>query len=288
MIKPPFLMGFLSLITLALLLLTGVSLAQQQSVAVDSTQPPITLIILDASYSMSEPLGGRDDESKMVVAKRTVLDVLKRLPPNARIGLRVYGHRNDPFFTSRNKVCTNSELVVPVGVGNQYLIASKLVDVQPRGATPIHYSLLQALQSDLAHLPSELQNAPKEVLLISDGMETCDADPCGVAVEAQRLGIPVKINVVGFGVNDTDAERQLNCIAKATFGEFITATTEARLADVLTRHMRAQTQVEGKILLPSRPSAKAPLPAGTVTHKTTVPPKKLPIKRVPKEQEYRL
>ena len=189
--------------------------------------------------------------------------------------MRVYGHRDDPFFTSRHRACTNSELLVPIGVGNQYLIASKLVAIQPKGATPISYSLLQALQSDLAQLPPELQSAPKEVLLISDGMETCDADPCGVAVQAQRMGIPVKINVVGFGVTDTDAERQLNCIAKATFGEFITATTEARLADVLTRHMRAQTQVEGKILLPSRsvPTVKPT--------ESARPSKKLPTRAYP-------
>jgi Ca-activated chloride channel homolog len=280
--KSPFLTAVLGLMVVSVLLVTGGALAQQLAVPVDTTQPPVTLIILDASYSMSEPLVGREGESKMVVAKRTVLEVLKRLPPTARIGLRVYGHRADPFFSSRHKVCTNSELVVPLGVGNQYVIASKLVDLQPRGATPISYSLLQALQSDFAMLPPALQQAPKEVILISDGMETCDADPCAVAVQAQQSGITVKINVVGFGVNDAAAERQLNCIAKATFGEFVTATTEARLADVLTRHMRAQTQVEGKILLPTRSSKPTPVSA------SRAPVKKAPTKSPPKEQEYRL
>ncbi|MFN8615083.1 MAG: hypothetical protein U0003_04140 [Vampirovibrionales bacterium] len=277
------------LLTVSLGLGSYQAFSQSYGTGIDPTQPPVTLIILDASFSMADPIVGKGGESKMTVAKRTVLDVLKRVPNNTRLGLRVYGHHDSALLANKRRMCSDSELLVPIGANNQHVIASQLVGLKPLGATPIHYSLMQAIRSDLANLPPELRSAPKEILLISDGIETCGSDPCTVAIEAQRMGIPVKINVVGFGVdNDEAAKRQLNCIAKATFGEFVSTTTEARLADVLTRHMRAQTQVAGRIVLPTKTPNTAPLPSAT--KKTTPSNKKITPSQQskPYEQEYRL
>ena len=49
------------------------------------------LIILDSSYSMKDKIGGKQ---KMEIAKDVIIRVLEQIPPNVRIGLRIYGHKS--------------------------------------------------------------------------------------------------------------------------------------------------------------------------------------------------
>lgn len=225
------------------------------------------LIILDASMSMSDKLPGNNNNgpTKMAAAKQAVLQVLKNVPPHVNVGLRVYGAGDKGRF----RQCSDTRLVVPVGPNQQHTIASQLVGIQPNGATPISYSLIEAINNDFDHVPGK-----KTVLLVSDGMETCAEDPCRVAVDMQRKGIDVKMNVIGFGLDDIGAQRQLKCIALSTFGKYYTANTSAELADRLGEAMHAKAEVQGKILLP--PSRSNQQPEQAVT-----PP---PVK----EKEYKM
>ena len=47
------------------------------------------------------------------------------------------------------------------------------------------------------------------VVLISDGKETCDADPCALVKELRDSGVRVQVHVVGFDV-DQDEKDQRN------------------------------------------------------------------------------
>lgn len=247
---------FLALWGLALgLVLTSfdVSLAQPitgqvntqalQGQANQQHQQEHVLIILDASYSMMEPLNRHTREAKISVAKRTILQVLNAVPNHVNIGLRVYGADT----SNRMFACKDSRLIVPIAPNQRYRIASALMDIHPTGATPISYSILEAVHRDFINLPGK-----KSVILVSDGMETCGQDPCSVVVGMQRHGVDVKINVVGFGLHDVAAANQLKCIALSTFGEFHQANTAAQLADQLGRNLHAQTEVQGRVVLPPR------------------------------------
>ncbi len=200
------------------------------------------MIILDDSDSMSENIGsGR--ESKMTAAKRTVLDVLRNISPDIRVGLRIYGNSSNPF-----SACHATNVLVPLGQNNRNLIASKMIGIQPVGMTPISYAILRSLEEDF-----QTVNGQKNIILISDGIETCGEDPCHVAVRMQQMGINVKINVIGLGLQDYAATKQLRCVALGTKGQFYSANTAAELAQSLGRAMAVETNVQGTIL-PSSPS----------------------------------
>lgn len=204
------------------------------------------MIILDASYSMSEPID-HSGEEKMTAAKRTVLDVLRNIAPATRVGLRVYGNSANQFTA-----CKATNLLVPLGENNRNLIASKMIGLRPTGATPISYTVLRSLHEDFNAV-----NGNQSIILISDGIETCGEDPCDVAVKMQQMGINIKINVIGLGLQDYAATKQLRCVALATKGQFYTANTAAELANSLNKALAVETKVQGTIIQNPQPMAPA-------------------------------
>ena len=61
------------------------------------------------------------------------------------------------------------------------------------------------------------------IILVSDGKETCDPDPCGLVKDLKASGIKFVMHVIGFDV--TEAERQeLECIAREGGGQYYTAS----------------------------------------------------------------
>jgi hypothetical protein len=207
--------------------------------------PENVMIILDSSYSMSEPIGGKGGENKMVAAKRAVLDVVRSLDSRTRVGLRIYGNSSSTFGA-----CKATNVLVPIGDNNRNLIASKMIGIRPTGATPISYTVERSLREDFGNAPGK-----KSIILISDGMETCGEDPCDVAVRMQQLGANIKINVVGFGLHDYAATKQLRCVALATKGKYYSANTAVDLVNSLNSALAAETRVQGTILIPSAPPA---------------------------------
>lgn len=224
--------------------------------------PLNVMIILDDSDSMSENIGS-GNESKMTAAKRTVLDVLRNIAPDTRVGLRIYGNSTNPFTA-----CHATNVLVPLGQNNRNLIASKMIGIQPTGMTPISFTIMRSLEEDFNTVGGQ-----KTIILISDGIETCGEDPCHVAVRLQQMGINVKINVIGLGLQDYAATKQLRCVALGTKGQFYSANTAAELAQSLGHAMAVETNVQGTIMTPSA----SPAPGGNPTTPPAsepTPPKK--------------
>lgn len=200
--------------------------------------PLNVLLVLDSSGSMEEMIG---NDMKIDIAKRVIYNTVRQLPPNIRVGLRVYGHK---IGFMGIYPCRKTELLVPIGFNTSNIILRKLSNITPTGMTPIAYSIKTAVENDFNGL-----NGPKRIILVSDGMETCDGDPCSYAVELVRRGIDMKIDVVGFDLKDEEAINQLKCIALSTEGKFYTADTEAALARSLQNSLQVKTNVQGKIIL---------------------------------------
>lgn len=194
------------------------------------------IIILDASGSMDETING---ERKIDIAKRTILKVLSQVPPNVGIGLRVYGGEN--FFLP-SKACRCSNLKVPIAINSQNQVATALSEVRPIGATPITYSLKQAVNYDLSG-----KKGTRRIILLSDGEENCDESPCEYCVNLVRSGCDIKIDAIAFSTDRT-ADNQLKCVALATHGKFYRADTEASLLDSLMNSLKVQTEVQGTII----------------------------------------
>ncbi len=192
--------------------------------------------ILDASGSMLEKLG---DEQKIDIAKRTLSDLVDRLPQGSteielNVGLRVYGHRTIAGAAAEDR-CRDTALDIPVKGVEGEAIKNRVAAVNARGWTPIAYSL-QAARDDFPEGPGN----DNVIILISDGKETCGGDPCAVAGELHRSGIAVKIHVVGFDIK-ADEREQLECIARAAGGKYFDAASAGELG-------RALTEVQEQVL----------------------------------------
>jgi von Willebrand factor type A domain len=215
------------------------------------------LIILDASGSMADRLDSNSSENKLTIAKQTLKQVLSQLPANAKVGLRIYGNSRGYDL----EPCRASSLVVPIAQGNGPAIIASLKGLRASGATPISFSMQQALRYDFSRYASQ-----KTIILISDGEETCDADPCSVAVDMARQNIQFKVNVIGFGDLNTDALQQLKCVAATTFGRFSHATTKAELAQQLGQAVQAKKTVNAQLVIPGQsngPSSSSSEAVGT-------------------------
>ena len=178
------------------------------------------LIVLDASGSMNQPMP--EGPTRLEAAKAAVGDFVGKLPGDVRLGLRVYGHQSSPD----RKNCEDSELVTrfaSVGEAKVAIIA-KLAEIRARGYTPITRSLQLAAQ-DIGGEPG----AERTVVLVSDGRETCKADPCAAAKALANADAKLVIHAIGLGVDDA-ARRQLQCIASVAGGAYFDARSQAELA----------------------------------------------------------
>lgn len=195
------------------------------------------LFILDFSNSMSEYLEGRRKVDLMV---DTMKSILPNLNPRISVGLRVYGHRMG--FTPI-EACRASSLVSPVSMGSGITIRNSLLDLKPRGMTPITYSLKQAIKNDFMGFTGK-----KHIILLTDGGENCDESPCTYVMELIKFRKDVTIDVIAFNIDDEDDLSQLECTSLVTSGKFYNAQTAAELARSLNSSVNGMKEVEAKII----------------------------------------
>lgn len=186
------------------------------------------VIVLDGSGSMWGQIQGKP---KIAIAKEVVKELLGEWNPDSQLGLTVYGHR-------RKGDCEDIEALVPVAPINinTSLIRSKVDSITPKGKTPLSKAVLLAAK--------ELRYSEKKatVILVSDGIETCDYDPCQVAAELESTGVDFTAHVIGFDVSEEEALKQLRCMAENTGGRFLSAKNSEELHSSLKEAVRAVEQ----------------------------------------------
>ena len=139
--------------------------------------------------------------------------------PGLQLGLRVYGHQTK--FIQGAQDCDDTELVVPFSSGNNLVIKKSLSRIQARGTTPIARSLERAAND----FPEE--EGRKVIVLITDGIEACDEDPCAVSQMLQKKGVIVKPFIIGIGLED-EFKETFRCV-----GNFFDASDSETFRDVL-------------------------------------------------------
>ena len=173
----------------------------QVSAEVDD-EPTRILFVFDASNSMNAFWGG---SRKIETASNLLSETLRGLHQGDQLelGLRVYGHGTKHVQGQQD--CDDTELVVPFSTYNNLIIKQTLSRIRAQGTTPIARSLEQAAY-DFPDSPGR-----NVIVLITDGIEACDEDPCAVSRALQSKGIVVKPFVIGMGIEDDLAE-SLRCI----------------------------------------------------------------------------
>jgi Ca-activated chloride channel homolog len=211
----------IALVGLLAVLLAAMASAPARPAHADEPDRGKLLLVLDSSGSMKEP--DASGSTKIAAAKQALNTVVDKLPEDAPVGLRVYGAT--VFEKSDQGACSDSQLVVPIGPADKPALKQAIGGYKPYGETPIAYSLKQAAKD----VGTEGQ---RTILLVSDGEETCDPDPCAVAKVIHDQGIDLKIDVVGLHV-DAAAKEHLTCIAKAGGGKYYDADDAADLTATL-------------------------------------------------------
>lgn len=182
---------------------------------------PLTriLFVFDASNSMH---GRWDTKSKIDVARELLaqsMDELKGVE-NLELALRVYGHQT--AISGGFQDCEDTKLEVPFGKNNHEAIKRVIKDVNPKGTTPI----ARSLEKSGGDFPpcADCRNI---IILITDGIEACDGDPCAVSRALQKENIILKPFVIGIGL-DEGFLSTFECV-----GNYYDATNEATFRQVL-------------------------------------------------------
>jgi Ca-activated chloride channel family protein len=180
-----------------------------------STSSPI-LFIYDASGSM---WGQIERKTKMEIAAEVLSSTVNDLPEGQKIGLMAYGHRSKGD-------CDDVEMLADMENISKTNVIASVKAIKPLGKTPLARSATMAINA----LKKSGEKAT--IILITDGIESCDGNLCEVVRMAKAENIDFKLHIVGFGLKKDETEA-LICAARAGDGQYYDADDGTRLGEVL-------------------------------------------------------
>ena len=186
-------------------------------------------LILDASGSMLKRIEGK---RRIAIAR----DVLKKavsdiIPPKTQVALRVFGHKK------ADSCRTDLEMPLQaMNVDKTTRIISK-INAKNLAKTPIADSLAK-VADDLKKVQGK-----KVVILVTDGEETCEGDPAKEIQTLKEKGVDVRINIVGFAIDDEALKAQFKSWAKLGDGAYFEANDKASLNEAVKKALQVPYKV---------------------------------------------
>ena len=199
------------------------------------------VIVYDGSGSM---WGQIDGTSKVEIARDVLADLVQNWDAETNLGLVAYGHRSQGD-------CTDIETLISPAPVDRGSFIDTVNTIMPVGKTPISASIQHA--ADLL----AYRDNPATVVLISDGVETCNADPCALSAQLAKQGVKFTAHVVGFDLDDA-AQASLSCIADNTGGMFVPAGNADELHNALA-------QVQDAMVVAPEPTPEPVIPEVILT-----------------------
>ena len=225
-IRPATILGLLLPLCGAGVLIHGPQRALAQTTP--GTQVNVELM-MDSSGSMA---AATDTGEPRIDAAKPVLDqVIEAIPadrPEINVGFRVFGHKGNNTPAGRAESCQSSDLTVPVQGVDKAALSAQVANYTPVGWTPIGLSLERAG----ADFPAASDTVTNAIILVTDGLETCGADPCAQAKALKESDAAVTVYVVGLGL-DAEELRITSCIADNTGGRIVGAQNASELSAAL-------------------------------------------------------
>jgi len=189
------------------------------------TRDGTVAVILDASGSMLQRMG---DRRRIVIAKAAVTQLVQEtLPDQIGFSLRVFGHKEADSC--------RTDLEMPVAPLDRAAAARVIESVEAMNLarTPIADSLSKTA-ADLAG-----GDGPHVIILVTDGEETCDGDPAAVIARLVASGLNVRVNIVGFAIDELMLQETFQEWARLGNGQYFNAQD----ADQLAASLRAAVEV---------------------------------------------
>jgi Mg-chelatase subunit ChlD len=226
------------------------TLAQRDVSAAPNTS---LLILMDTSGSMLQRIDGK---RRYQIAQAALAQLVKSADERGvAIGLRQFGVEPD---------ACDSALLAPISRQDPAQMQSILDQILPRNnaRTPIAAALAMA-GNDLKNA----QGAPR-IVILTDGEETCDGDPKQAIQDLAEQGIAVRIDIVGFAIDDPALSATFADWAAAGGGQYVNASDqtalERALLDVSQNQFRA-IAADGVAIAGQVSRDAVALPAGRYT-----------------------
>ncbi|MGB1147224.1 MAG: hypothetical protein ACPG4M_04970 [Alphaproteobacteria bacterium] len=167
---------------------------------------PDAMLVMDFSGSMWGQVNGR---AKFQIANDVIQQRFDGWNESLNLGVMAYGHR-------RQGDCRDIEMAFRPGQTASSAVRRWLGQQNPVGKTPLGGSLIEASN----YFNSNGQEA--NLIILSDGIESCGQDPCRIIQDLQAQGAQMTAHVIGFDLNEDDSNA-LRCIADLTGGLFVGA-----------------------------------------------------------------
>lgn len=204
-------------------------------VADEGEEPPqeSVMLLLDSSGSMADEL---EDGQKMELAKEAVEYFAVATPDTTDLGFAVFGHAGSMDPAEQDESCAEIGVLAELGEADHESVPPLLEEFSPTGFTPLALALATAGEAFDGR-----EEGDNRVVLISDGLETCDGDPVAEARALHESGIELVVDVIAYDVPEEEHEA-LEEIAEVTGGEFLDADT----GDLLRQRMREISRLRGE------------------------------------------
>jgi hypothetical protein len=187
------------------------------------------VLILDASGSM---LKRQDGRRRIDIAKAALLGLIDgTIPAGTQFALRVFGHRE------KDSCRTDLEISLePLDPGRAGAVING-IEAMNLAKTPIGRSL-DLVAEDLATVDGD-----RVVVLVTDGEETCGGDPAASIESLRSAGHQVRVNIVGFAIDDEKLKQTFKYWASIGGGAYHDAADADELTTSLARAVRARYEV---------------------------------------------
>ena len=174
------------------------------------------IFIMDASGSMWQKI---NSDYKIELAREVLRDLTNEMDASQAVGLVAYGHREKGN-------CDDIETLLSTSNQDKAAFQKAVDELNPTGKTPLARSA-QKVIDDL-----KANGASATIILITDGIETCDGDLCQIVEQAKAAGIDFVLHIIGFDLGDADRE-PLECAAQAGDGIYVDANDKDELSEAL-------------------------------------------------------
>ena len=190
----------------------------QTNLAAQNDDRPEAMLVMDFSGSMWGAVNG---EAKFEVLNSIIDRNFDEWNNSLELGVLAYGHR-------RKGDCRDIELAFRPGEARSSTMRNWVTRQRPVGKTPLGNSLVTAA----SYFNNKGQEA--NLIVLSDGIESCGVDPCRIIRDLQANGAKMTAHVIGFDLNARDAN-EIRCIADLTGGTYVDANRADQLIDGFRR-----------------------------------------------------
>ncbi len=235
-------------------------------------------VILDASGSMLQKMEGK---RRIDIAKDVLIKLVQsQIPAGTPFALRVFGHKEADSC--------RTDLEFPLSPLEPAKIQAKIKAIQAMNLakTPIADSLA-LVAADLSSVKGQ-----RIIILITDGEETCGGDPAAAIEELKKQGMDVRVNIVGFGINEEELKQSFRFWAELGNGSYFDAKDGSQLGESVAEAIRVPYRVistGGEVVGQGLVNGAAiELPVGEYQIETIESPPRRAVAQIESESEERV